>query len=486
MTLILLAFALGFNYLVGFYYSVVSVLYTALLSIALVVILRHLHRVKYEPFREYSASPQTPSVSILIPAHNEENVVVRTVRSALAVDYPLFEVIVINDGSTDGTREVVINAFGLKKIDLVYRNALRTMPVRGFYYNPDMPNLLLIDKAKSGKADSLNCGITMSRSPYFCSLDADSLLEKDSLIKLMTPIMQSHIPVIACGGVVKIVNGVALKDIAITEIKLPPRSLPLFQIVEYARTFLFGRMGWSALNSLLILSGAFSLFSKTAVLEVGGYRKENTSEDMDIIVRLHKHYLRKKKPYRIKFISDPICWTEVPESMKMLGRQRRRWHLGLLQTLFQNKSMLFNPRYGRIGLLVFPYYVFFEALGPVIELAGYAVVAFSFYLGLVSPDFLLLFLTLAIFYGVFLSIAGVFLAELTYRRYPKWSHLMKLLWYAVLENFCYRQINSFWRSQAFFQFLRGKTAWEHVAGKGADTTGEAPRTEAYPQEKAQV
>ncbi len=476
MKAFLLAFALGFNYLVGFYYGVVSVLYTVLLSIAFIIILRHLHRVKYEPFREYSASPQTPSVSILVPAYNEEKVVMRTIRSALAVDYPLFEVIVINDGSDDGTREAVINAFGLKKIDLVYRNTLRTMSVRGFYYNPDMPNLLLIDKERSGKADSLNCGIAVSRSPYFCSLDADSLLEKDSLIKLMTPIMQSHVPVIACGGVVKIVNGVALKDIAITEIKLPRRSLPLFQIVEYARTFLFGRMGWSALNSLLILSGAFSLFNKTAVIDVGGYRKGSASEDMEIIVRLHEYYLRKKKPYRIKFISDPICWTEVPESMKMLGRQRRRWHLGLLQTLFQNKSMLFNPRYGRIGLLVFPYYLFFEAFGPVIELAGYVVVACSYYLGLVSTDFLLLFLTLAIFYGVFLSIAGVFLAELTYRRYPKWSHLMKLLSYAVLENFCYRQVNSFWRTQAFFQFLRGKTAWEQVQGKGTSSPAEGDRT----------
>jgi cellulose synthase/poly-beta-1,6-N-acetylglucosamine synthase-like glycosyltransferase len=475
MKAFLLAFALGFNYFVGFYYGVVSVLYTVLLSIALIVILRHLHRVKYEPFREYSASPQTPSVSILVPAYNEEKVVIRTIRSALAVDYPLFEVIVINDGSDDGTREAVISAFGLKKIDHVYRNVLRTVAVRGFYYNPDMPNLLMIDKERSGKADALNCGIAVSRSPYFCSLDADSLLEKDSLIKLMTPIMQSHVPVIACGGVVKILNGVALKDISITEIKLPRRSLPLFQIVEYGRTFLFGRMGWSALNSLLILSGAFSLFSKAAVIEVGGYRKKNTSEDMEIIVRLHEHYLRKKKPYRIKFISDPICWTEVPESMKMLGRQRRRWHLGLLQTLFQNKSMLFNPRYGRIGLLVFPYYLFFEAFGPVIELAGYVVVACSYWLGLVSTDFLLLFLTLAIFYGVFLSIAGVFLAELTYRRYPKWSHLLKLLWYAVLENFCYRQVNSFWRTQAFFQFLRGKTAWEQVQGKGASGPAEGER-----------
>src|SRR5512143_382059 len=477
MRAIVTTFVLWFNYFVLFYYGVVSLIYTVLLTIALFVILRHIHRIRYEPFREYSISPKTPSVSILIPAYNEEKVVVRTVRSTLAVDYPLFEVIVINDGSEDGTLKAVISAFGLKKIDLVYRNILHTVPVKGFYYNPEIPNHVVVDKERSGKADSLNCGIAVSRSAYFCSVDADSLLEKDSLIKLMTPIMESNIPVIACGGVVRILNGVTLKENIIQEINLPRGVLAMFQIVEYARTFLFGRMGWNALNSLLILSGAFSLFHKAAVVEVGGYRRGDITEDMEIVVRLHEHHLRQKKPYRIKFISDPICWTEVPESMEMLGRQRRRWHLGLIQTMCQHRSLIFNPKYGRVGLLVLPYYLFFETLGPLVELAGYVVVVFSYVLGLLSTDFLLLFLILAIFFGTFLSTSGVFLAELTYRRYPRWSHLLRMVWYALLENFCYRQMNAFWRTQALIQFLMGRTAWEHVAGKGVRLSGEVSRYE---------
>jgi cellulose synthase/poly-beta-1,6-N-acetylglucosamine synthase-like glycosyltransferase len=467
MKTILIFFALGFNYIVGFYYGVVSLFYTVLLAIALGVILRHIRRIKYEPFKEYSVSPQTPSVSILIPAHNEDRVIVRTIRSALAVDYPIFEVIVINDGSDDGTLETIVNAFGLKKIDLVYRNFLRTTPVKAFYSNPEIPTLIVIDKERSGKADSLNCGINVSRSPYFCSVDADSLLEQDSLIKLITPIMGSSVPVIACGGVVRILNGVTLTDGSLQEIDLPRKALPMFQVVEYARTFLFGRMGWDALNCLLILSGTFSLFLKSAVLKVGGYRGGNTSEDMEIIVRLHRHYLEQKKPYRIKFISDPICWTEVPDTLKMLGRQRRRWHLGLLQTLFQHRSMIFNADYGRLGVFALPYYLLFETFGPVIELMGYVTVGGSYLLGLLSIDFLLLFLVLSVFYGTFLSTAGVFLTELTYRRYPKWSHLVQMVWYALLENFYYRQINSFWRTQALFNFLRGRTSWEHVVKKGA-------------------
>ncbi len=466
MRALLISFALGFNYFVIFYYGVVSLLYTMLLTIALFVILRHIRRIKYEPFKEYSISPETPSVSILIPAFNEEQVVVRTIRSALAIDYPLFEVIMINDGSEDKTLDTVISSFALKKIDLVYRNFLKTAKVKGFYYNPEIPNLIVVDKERSGKADALNCGITVSRSPYVCSVDADSLLEKDSLIKLMTPIMVSNIPVIACGGVVRILNGVTVKDDVIQEIKLPQKSLPLFQIVEYARTFLFGRMGWNALNSLLILSGTFSLFSKEAVIEIGGYHRESTSEDMEIVVRLHERYRGQRKPYRIKFIADPICWTEAPESLEMLGRQRRRWHLGLIRTLFQHKSMIFNPKYGMLGLVVMPYYLFFETFGPVVEMLGFVVVPCSYALGILSTDFLVLFLILAIFFGAFLSISGVFLTELTYRRYPKWSHLMRMLWYAMLDNFCYRQINSFWRTQALFQFLAGKSAWEHVSDKG--------------------
>lgn len=462
----LITLTLGFNYFVGFYYGVVNALYTALLSIALVIILRRVHRIKYEPLKEYSISPQTPSVSILIAAYNEEQVIVRTIKSALRIEYPLYEVIVINDGSDDSTLETVIHAFGLKKIDLVYRNFLRTSRVRGFYYNLEIPNLIVIDKERSSKADSLNCGITISRSPYFCSVDADSLLERDSLIKLMTPIMESSVPVIACGGVIRILNGTSLNGPVIQEINLPRTILPMFQVVEYARTFLFGRMGWDALNSLVILSGAFSLFLKSAVLEVGGYRPGNITEDMEIILRLHKHYRVKKKPYRIKFISDPICWTEVPSNFFMLGRQRRRWHLGMIQTLLQHRSMLFNPRYGRMGLFVLPYYVIFETLGPVIELLGYGVVAYSYAIGLLSFEFLLLFFILAVLYGTFLSTSGVFLAELTYRRYPKWTHFLRMMKYALLENFCYRQLNAFWRTQALFQFLTGKLVWEHVTNKG--------------------
>ncbi len=475
MKKILIITVIWFNYCVGIYFGVLNTIYSILLALALFVIFKHLRRIKYSPYKEFTLSPETPPVTILIAMHNEEGVVLRSIRSALATEYPFFEVIIINDGSTDGTLQKVIDAFSLKKIDRVYRTFLKTKPVKGFYHSLETPNLLVVDKERGGKSDALNCGINISRSPYFCSLDADSLLEKDALIRVMTPLLDSNVPVVASGGVVRIINGLRLTDdgITIEKIDLPDNTLLLFEIVEYIRGFLFGRVGWDTLRSLLILSGTFSLFHKTSVVEAGGFMVGNVAEDMEMIVRLHRHMLKKKKPYRIRFVSDPICWTEAPDDLKMLGRQRRRWHLGLIQSIFQNKEMMFNPKFGKIGMAVLPYYVFFEILGPVIEVLGYPFVIISYFLGILSLDFLLLFLTLAIFYGVFLSTASIFLEELTFRRYPKWSHFFKLLMYGVLENFGYRQINSFWRFQALIQFLIGKGEWEYVRKKGAKDRAEA-------------
>lgn len=462
MKAFLTSLIIGSNYFVGFYYGVVNLVYTVLLTAALFAILSHIKRIKYSPIKDLSSSPEAPPVSVLIPAYNEEIHIVSTVSAALSMNYPFLEVIVINDASTDRTLESLIDTLGLYEIDLIYRDVIKTKPVKRFYYNAHIPNLMVIDKERGGKADALNCGINACHNPFFCSIDADSVLEKDALLRLISPVLESTVPVIACGGVVRTLNGTEIRDGTVESINLPRNTLALFQIVEYLRAFLFGRVGLDAGNAILILSGAFSLFNKAAVLEVGGYSRQNVTEDMEVIVRLHKHCRKKKKPYKIKFISDPICWTEAPETFKMLGRQRRRWHLGLMQSILQHKSVLFNPKYGRLGMFVMPYYFFIEMLSPVVEAFGYSVVLLAYFLGLISFEFFLLFLTLAIFYGMFLSTGAVFLEELTYRRYPKWSHLFKLLFYGLLENLGYRQLNSFWRVQAVCNYFAGKRRWEYV------------------------
>lgn len=462
----LITFLIGFNFFVGFYYGIVNLVYSILLTISLFVVTRYIKRIKYSAIKDFRDSLETPPVSLIISAYNEEQIILQTVQSALTMNYPFFDVIIVNDGSTDRTLDMLIQTYNLKKIDVVYRNILKTSPVKAFYYNSKIPNLLVIDKTKSGKADALNCGINVSRSPYFCSVDADSILETDALIRLMTPVMESTIPVIACGGVVRVLNGIEIKDGEVTKIQLPQKKLVLFQIVEYLRAFLFGRVGWSKLNGILILSGTFSLFHKASVLAVGGYNVKQVSEDMELVLKLHRYYRKNKKPYKISFVSDPICWSEVPETFKMLGRQRRRWHMGLVQSIIEHRGMMFNPRYGFLGLVIFPYYFFFEMLGPIIELLGYFVVPLSFIFGLLSFDYFILFLILAIFYGIFLSAIAILLEELTYRRYPKWGDFSRLLFYGILENFGYRQLNSLWRFEAIVHYILGKRQWEYIEKKG--------------------
>ena len=453
---------LSFNYFVGVYYAFFNFIYSILLGVSLVVIIRYLRKLKYAPIKEIENSPETPPVTILVPVYNEKDVILRTLDSLFSLDYPFYEIIVINDGSDDSTLDLLVDKFKLKKIDLVYREFFKTAPVRAFYYNHEIPNFLVIDKERGGKADALNCGLNMSKSPYVCTVDADTVIEPDALTKLMVPIIESTIPVVACGGVVRVLNGSETEKGIVKRIGLPKGLLPMFQVVEYLRAFLFGRVGWDALQSNLIFSGAFSLLNKNALFLVGGFRTKNLAEDMEIIMRLHEYYRRNKKPYSIKFISDPICWTEVPVTLKTLARQRRRWHIGLIQNIVKYRKMMFNPLYGRIGFFTLPYYLFFEMLGPIVEFLGYIIVPTSYFLGLLSLEFFILFIFLAIVYGIFLSTTGIFLEEITYKRYPGWGHLIKLLIFAVLENFGYRQITTFFRFHATLYYIFGKRKWEHV------------------------
>ena len=290
-------------------------------------------------------------------------------------------------------------------------------------------------------------------------------MERDALIRLMSNVMESDVPLIASGGVVRVLNGSRVEKGRVVEVDLPKTNLPLFQIVEYVRAFLFGRVGLDFLRSTLILSGTFALFNKAAVIEIGGYKTKSIAEDMELVVHLHRHFMGDKKKYKIRFISDPVCWTAVPENFKMLARQRRRWHLGLIQTLLEHRSLLFNPRYGAVGMFGMPYYFFVEMLSPVIEVLGYCVVLLSYFVGLISVDFMLLFLTFAVLFGVFLSMSSVFLEEISFKRYPRWSHLVWLLAFAIFESFGYRQLNSFWRFQGIVKYMLHKRKWETVVKK---------------------
>ncbi len=449
----------AFNQFVLVYFLILNTTYLALFLLSLGAVFRFVRRTFFSDYRQIMQSEMTWPISVLVAAHNEEKTIVETVRALLMVNYGEFEIVVINDGSTDGTLARLTEAFALTRMDRPCQKTLRAQPVRAVYGSLDHPNLSVVDKERGGKSDALNAGINLARYPLFCSIDADSIIEDNALLRVVKPFMDHPDETIAAGGIVRIVNGCEVKDGRVVRIELPDAYLPILQVVEYLRAFLSGRVGWSVLRSLLIISGAFGVYRRAEVLEIGGYSLDSDTEDLDLVVRLHRHMRLKRRKYRVVFVPDPVCWTEVPTAMSALRRQRARWHRGLVQTLWDNRGVLFNPRYGTLGMLSFPHAFLFEMLGPFVEIVGYVVVVVAWLLGLLNGEFFLLFLAVAILYGVFLSVAAVLLEEISFRRYPGWIDLCKLLVFSVVENFGYRQLLSLFKIKAFWDVMRRRRGW---------------------------
>jgi cellulose synthase/poly-beta-1,6-N-acetylglucosamine synthase-like glycosyltransferase len=457
-----------FNVVIVSYFFVANGVYTILMLLSLAYTWIHTRRLAYQGLDELRDSVVTPPVTIIMPACNEQDVVVESVRSILKTDYPNLEVFVVDDGSTDETLARLVDAFRLVKMDLIYRARMATHAVRGFYANPRIPNLLVISKENGGKPDALNVGINMCRTPYFCTLDADCILERDALLRLMRPIVASPINTVASGGIVRILNGCEVRDGRVVKVGLPKTILERFQVVEYLRSFLYGRTGWNVMQGTLIISGAFAVFHRESVMDSGGFGQDTVTEDMDLIVQLHRWAMKKGHRIKMVFTSDPVCWTECPATLANLGRQRRRWQMGLCQTLWKNSEILFNHRYGVVGMVSFPFQLYVEALGSAVEFLGYFMVPLALLFGMVPPILYILFVGLALFYGGFLSIGAVLLEELTYRRYPRFRDLMTLLMFAVLENIGYRQVILYYRFQGVVRFLTGFRKWEKVIHVGAE------------------
>jgi cellulose synthase/poly-beta-1,6-N-acetylglucosamine synthase-like glycosyltransferase len=431
--------------------------------------LRTVLDVQRADHRRLLRSPLTPPVSVLAPAFNEEANVVENVRSLLMLDYPLFEVVLINDGSSDATLEVLIAAFDLKRSARSFESTVKCKTIREVYESPTHPNLVVIDKANGGKADALNAGLNLSLYPLFCAIDTDSILESDALLRLVRPFIEAPGVTIAAGGVVRVANGCDVRAGRVREVRLARRFLPLVQIVEYLRAFLFGRMGWSGSNSLLIISGAFGLFEKRTAVIAGGYATDTVGEDMELVVRMHRHLHDRNQPYRVGFVPDAICWTEVPESLRVLRRQRTRWQRGLIDTLWRHRGMIGRPRYGTVGLVSLPGFVLFEMLSPLVEFSGYLLLPFLFWSGLFNASYAATLLTLSLLYAVLVSVLAVLLDDIAFRRYPRVRDIAVLLGATVLENFGYRQLTVWWRVRAFSEYLRGDLSWGVMERRGVGT-----------------
>ena len=456
-----------FALLVTGYFATVNTIYLLQLLVGSRAVRRRLRSIVLEDFRDIRESGLGPPVSIIVPAHNEGVTILDSVRSLLGLRYPRLEVVVVNDGSTDDTLALLIAEFGLRRTPRVYWQRIRSQPVRGIYWSPAHPGLWVLDKVNGRKADAVNAGINLASAPYVCVVDGDSVLERDAMAAIMNAVLPRPGETVAAGGAVRIANGCEIgRDSGVMRAGLPRTWVGTTQVLEYLRAFLFGRVAWGELDALMIISGAFGVFRKDVVVEIGGFRHETVGEDMDLVVRMHRHLRAAGRPYRVAFVPDPVCWTECPETFEALRHQRVRWQRGLGETLDQNHEMLASPRFGRIGLFAMPYLMGVEYLGPLLEVAGFALLPLGWGLGLLDHSLFLLFLGLGPAYGLCLSLATLLLEELTFRRYLEPRHLLRLAAAAVVENFGLRQLHSWWRLVALIPWRGRPQVWRAVPRQG--------------------
>lgn len=444
--------------------SLILVFYVFLHAFYIFLLLASIDSALTQPRRARMLVPEelfnpviTPPVTMLVPAYNETATIVESVRALLSLRYPNVEAVVINDGSTDDTLQELIHSFSMRRADLVYQPAIPTKPIRGIYLSTVEPRLVVIDKVNGGKSDSLNAGLNLCDTPWVCSVDADSILEEDALIRAMRPAIEDN-TVVASSGIVRIANGCRVAGGRVVRVGLPSGKLAMYQVVEYLHGFLQGRLGWSWLGTLLIISGAFGVFRTDVLRAVGGYSCATVAEDMEAVIHIHRYCRERRQPYRVIFVPDPVCWTEVPSRVSALRRQRRRWQRGLAEALTTHRDIFFRPRMGLLGFLPMPFFVL-ELLTPVAEISGFILVPLAWKLGWLTDRYLQIYLILAFVLGTGFAIWAVIIEEFTYRRYVSWRDLFRLLLFALTENVGYHQLVLWFRLEGLYDYVRGRREW---------------------------
>lgn len=389
-------------------------------------------------------------ISILVPAYNEEVTIVDSINSLLNLNYPSYEIIMINDGSKDQTVAKVISHFNLKKVSKPYRKLIPTNEALDIYEGNGKIKIILVDKVNGGKSDALNMGINVCSFPTFLCVDADSMLQSDALQKIVEPFLEDD-QMVAVGGDVKISNNLVIDNGEILSIEKPEKLIVIFQMIEYLRVFLNSRISLNGINGNLIISGAFGLYNKQAVVNVGGYTNGLMGEDMEIIMKIHSFYLKNKISYKTSYVPDAICWTQVPEEVKVLKRQRRRWHVGLAQSLKRHRYMFLNPKYGLIGMVSFPYFLFFEYLTPFLEVIGLVTITLSFLLGIIDLNFFLFYLLVYMGFNIIVSMISIIIERYMFSSTMTNKITFQLILFSILESFGYRQIISLFRMGNIFK-----------------------------------
>jgi cellulose synthase/poly-beta-1,6-N-acetylglucosamine synthase-like glycosyltransferase len=407
-----------------------------------------------------------PPISVIAPAFNEEANIVESVRSLLGLRYPQFEVIVVSDGSTDATINRLAGAFDLRRVSRDFEAVVDHEEIQCVYRSTINPNLTVIDKTNGGKADALNAGLNAARHPLFCCVDADSVLEFDALLRIVQPFVDDPLHVVASGGSVCVANGCAIQGGRVVSVGLSRNPLALMQTVEYLRAFQLARLAWSRIDALAIISGAFGLFRRDVVMSAGGYRRETVGEDIELVVRLHRQSIENGLGHRVVFVPDPVCWTEAPETMHTLARQRTRWQRGALETLFEHRRMLTTGAYGRVGRLALGRLLLVDLIGPLAEMIGWFLLAILWGCGLLAPQQFFALFSLTVALGFAISITAIALQPIELSRARSAGDVAVMAAAALAENFGYRQLMGFWRFRGLLQWLRRDSAWGAMTRRG--------------------
>jgi cellulose synthase/poly-beta-1,6-N-acetylglucosamine synthase-like glycosyltransferase len=466
-----------FSWLAFVYFALYSLCQVTFTLVAWKRLAGHRRARAYSALDETYASPFTPPVSIVLPAFNEEAGIVASVHSLLDLRYPNHEVIVVSDGSTDGTLERLRETFDLVPVRQALRTRIATAPIHVAFASRTHPNLCVLDKENGGKSDALNAGINAAAHAHVCAIDADAVLEQDSLLRIMAPFVDDPELVAAAGGIVRVANGSVIEQGRLVDFQLPRSHLARFQILEYFRAFLIGRLAFDSINGVLIISGAFGLFKRELVEAVGGYALDTVGEDAELVVRLHAYLRESGEEYRIRFISEPVCWTEAPADVTTLGRQRRRWQRGLGETLWRHRRQIANPRAGALGLATLPFFLLFEFMGAVIEALAIPVVIVAWALGVLSVLFFVAFLSVSVLLAVIISISALLLEEYAVRRYERGKDMARLVLYALAENVGYSQLVAYFRCCGIIDLVRGRHEWGEMRRRGLERPAEVPLPE---------
>ena len=470
--------------------------YGMLAIMSLISIRRYMKKNATADLNILVESPLAPGISVIAPAFNESVTIVQNVRSLLTFNYPKFEVIIINDGSTDDTLEKLIEEFNLEHVDYAFRPKLNCQPILRVFKsnNAAYEKLMVIDKVNGkSKADASNAGINLSSYDYFLCTDVDCILEKDTLIKLIKPFMDEettkikevgepceecgfqHIKedfkrVIATGATLRMVNSCDVDGGLITRVRPPKRFLPRFQEMEYIRAFVLGKMGWDLINSVPNVSGGLGMFDKEIAIKAGGYDSKSFGEDMDLITRMCGLMRASDRKYSVRYVPETLCWTEGPTTLKVFGRQRSRWARGLAQIMSIHRKILFNPRFGRLGLIVFPYNFLFELMAPLVEFTGILYYIYLIWTGQINWPYAVILIIFVYTYSVMITTLALLWDQITFKYYKTWGEVIGLCTMAFFEPFVYHPLILFFSLKGYFNFVTGrKHVWGNMQRQGFGT-----------------